>query len=241
MFFSACGEDNGGKSPVDPGGGGGTGGGGTGGGGTEYLNFSLGIDTTYDEYYAVSGNKTKIQEDNITSITIPATYQGKPVKAILPSGFGSSTESGIHLTNLRSVTIPGSILYIMANAFQYCSGLTSIPLQNVVSINPNAFAYCSSLSSVSLGNSLTSIADNAFRETKLTSISIPNSTTYIGDYAFYNCTSLTSATIGNSAIILRYAFAGCTSLVRVTFAGSGIMFWGAGYSLIFPGDLEQNT
>jgi hypothetical protein len=229
MFFSACGDDDGGGSPTGPGGGAGS---------TEYLDFRLETNATDGEYYIVSGNSWKIQEDNITSITIPATYQGKPVKAINAWAFGSLIESGdLTLTNLRSVTIPSSILYIGNYAFQYCSGLTSITLPNVKYIGNNAFAYCSSLSSVSLGNSLTGIGDNAFSKTRLTSISIPNSTTYIGERAFYNCTSLTSATIGNSvANIYEYAFYGCTSLVRVTFNKADTNIQNGSY--VFPGDLR---
>lgn len=85
-------------------------------------------------------------------------------------------------SNLTTVNIPAVIIYknitytvryIEAQAFAYCSSLTSIEIPSSVrSIEQFAFAYCSSL----------------------TSITIPNSVTSIGDRAFYNCSSLTSIT-----------------------------------------------
>ena len=73
------------------------------------------------------------------------------------------------------------------NAFQYCSGLTSVTIPNsVTSIGNYAFSGCSGLTSVTIPNSVTSIGERAFNGCSgLTSITIPNSVTSIGSSAFY--------------------------------------------------------
>ena len=94
-----------------------------------------------------------------------------------------------------SITIPESVEYngitcsvtsIGNNAFQDCSGLTSVTIPNsVTNIGFRAFYFCNSLTSVTVPNSVTSIGSYAFWNCSgLTSIDIPNSVTSIGDYAF---------------------------------------------------------
>ena len=78
----------------------------------------------------------------------------------------------------------------------------------VTSIGNNAFEGCSGLTSVTIGNSVTSIGDYAFRSCSgLTSITLPNSVTYIGYEAFRYCSGLTSITLPENITYIRsYAF-----------------------------------
>ena len=88
---------------------------------------------------------------------------------------------------------------IGSDAFEGCSGLTSVTIpDSVTSIRDSAFYDCFELTSVTIGGSVESIGNYAFMECyNLTNIIIPTSVTSIGSSAFYNCTSLTSVTIGS--------------------------------------------
>ena len=123
---------------------------------TSDLTFSLNADGNSYSVTDCSGSASG-------SLTIPATYNGKPVTSI-----GSS-------------------------AFWGCSSLTSIEIPDgVTSIGDRAFYYCSSLTNITIPDSVTSIGQLAFYNcSSLISITIPDSVTSIGFYAFYGCSSLT--------------------------------------------------
>ena len=100
------------------------------------------------------------------------------------------------MTNLTSVTLPGSI----------------------TSIGKCAFAFCSSLETITIPSSTASVGDSAFEAcAALKSITLPGTTTQLGDGAFAYCHSLTSATIaGKVESISADTFTGCKNLKALT-------------------------
>ena len=126
-------------------------------------------------------------------------------------------------TGLTSVKIPNSVTSIGECAFYRCTGLTSVEIPNsVTSIGDNAFSGCTGLKSLTIGNSVTSIGECAFYQcTGLASVEIPNSVKSIGDNAFSGCSGLTSVEIPNSVTSIgNSAFSGCTGLTSLTIGNS---------------------
>ncbi|MBQ1653352.1 MAG: leucine-rich repeat protein, partial [Bacteroidales bacterium] len=162
---------------------------------------------------------------NITSSAYP--YTVKVISQNQYSPYYSSYPTG-NLIIPSSVTYNGrtfSVTSIGADAFNSCSGLTSVTIPNsVTSIGNSAFAYCiglttvnfnatncttmgsyssypvfygcTSLTTLNIGENVRNIpADAFFRCRSLTSVTIPNSVTSIGQYAFSQCSGLTGELI----------------------------------------------
>ena len=135
-----------------------------------------------------------------------------------PTTVGNNAPLLYNLTTAKRVVIPNTFTAIGDNAFNSCSGLTTVSIGNgVTSIGNYAFVQCSGLTSVTIGNGVTEIGQQAFNNCYgLSSITIPDSVTSIGNSAFYNCRSLTSVTISNGVTSIGSStFERCSGLTSV--------------------------
>lgn len=110
-------------------------------------------------------------------------------------GTKSLAACSFSFTDIKSVTLPKSLIGIGEIAFGFLD-ITSIKIpSNVKYIGPSAFAY-TSLKSVTIPSKVKTIHNGTFMYcTSLASVKIPDSVTKIEDYAFNSCAKLTSVTI----------------------------------------------
>lgn len=88
-------------------------------------------------------------------------------------------------TNLKSVTIPSSVIWIGVNAFDGCTSLTDVTINNgVYTIGSEAFKGCTSLTSIDIPDRIIIGGDAFYGCTNLTTVTIPESVTDIHGSAF---------------------------------------------------------
>ena len=80
------------------------------------------------------------------SLSIPSEYNDLPVSMIEPRGF-------YLLPNLEEITIPNSVTYIGASAFEGCSGITSVTIPSSVDFIGRYAFYGTSLTEVNMDHS----------------------------------------------------------------------------------------
>ena len=127
-------------------------------------------------------------------VVIPALHKNKPVTKIGASVF--SNVAGAK-TELKKVTIPGTVTSVGDNAFKDCISLNTVTFQDYMSvegsgrnatIGEGAFYGCNGLTTVTLSSNITEIMKDAFRGcTRLTSVVIPKGVNTITAGAFGGC------------------------------------------------------
>lgn len=126
-------------------------------------------------------------------------------------------------TGLTSIVIPNTVTSIGSKAFFNCIALSSITIPNSVkTIGESTFYGCNNLTTITLPSSLTEISDGLFSAcSKLELVTIPSSVTIINNLAFSDCSSLTSITIPNSVTSIgSHCFVNCTALSNVTISNA---------------------
>lgn len=147
-------------------------------------NDDLGYQIVNDYVIVYNVNK------NVTSIVIPSTIQGLPVKKIDSSGFANCYK-------LSHIELPNTLEEIGISAFYQCDSLVSIEIpRSVKRIMPSAFYDCSFLETVIFNEGLENIERLAFSYCeKLKYIDLPSTMKYIGEDAFDVCFDVESVTL----------------------------------------------
>lgn len=175
------------------------------------------------------------------TVTIEATYRGKPVTEIGENAFKGNrnvkeiilgenirtiAESAFYnCSALESVTLSNSVTSIGDSAFQGCRELKKVNIPaGVTSIPAYCFAYCRSLTEISIGANVRSIGESAFNGAALTSIRIPDSVETIGESAFSTASELTEVVIGRGVVSVgASAFYDLPKLQTVTIAEGSVL------------------
>ncbi len=126
------------------------------------------------------------------------TFCSSLVSISIPSSVKSIGKMAFHNTKWLDTKREQDPLVIINNFLidgKNCEGDVIIP-DGIRCIEENAFEKCSGITSVTIPESVTSIEDDAFAEcTGLTSIEIPSGVKNIGTHAFVSCKNLSSLTI----------------------------------------------
>ena len=154
---------------------------------------------------------------------------------------------------IEKVTMPDTVKYINAYAFENCTNLSEVLLSSSLeNIESGVFFNCMKLADIVIPDSVISITSDAFLNTALLDkqntpvkyvgkwviaaedrdkIVIKDGTKGIASYAFSSCTSLTDITIPDSVTkIGDYAFSNCNSLTEIKIPNKvksigGRVFW----------------
>ena len=151
---------------------------------------------------------------NMTTATIPDTYQGEKVVGLRGNTFSN-------MPFLSEVTLPDSITEIRGQAFKNCRSLERVTLpEHLTYLGGEAFYHCTGLEEVNLPDGLTEIKGSTFEEcSSLQRIEIPDNVTRIGGHAFYGNISLEEVVISPDSKLQEIgssAFRCCDSLREIT-------------------------
>ena len=154
---------------------------------------------------------------------------------------------------IEKVTMPDTVKYINAYAFENCTNLSEVLLSSSLeNIESGVFFNCMKLADIVIPDSVISITSDAFLNTALLDkqntpvkyagkwvitaedrdkIVIKDGTKGIANNAFSGCTSLTDITIPDSVTMIGdYAFSNCNSLTEIKIPNKvksigGRVFW----------------
>ena len=156
---------------------------------------------TFDGFPIVDFNCTSSAGDNVLITFKKEAYEalGEPPELVMENFYTSIDSSALQEnTNLKKITISSNITEIPWNAFNNCTRLTSVSMDeaNITEIGPYAFNN-TKISEIKIPETVTTIENNAFTGTQISILDIPDSVTTLGEYAFSHCPNLTTVTIGS--------------------------------------------
>jgi hypothetical protein len=175
--------------------------------GVEILGVTGEVDELIGQTKTVTENGVYTPDDGYTGFTSVTVDTPPAIRREVKNGVYQMPTSSFTFSLPDDATDLG--YYALYYAFQNCTGLTSVDLSSLTTINGSssirqAFISCTNLTSVDLSN--------------LTAINNP----YVLSYAFFGCTNLTSVDLSNlTAInhnhIFQSAFRSCEELKTLSF------------------------
>jgi len=168
-----------------------------------FCSFGVFADTDGDYTYSVYeiGAVIEKAEPSVSGdVIIPATLGGAPVTVIGANAFEGC--SGI-----TSVVIPDTVEKIEKYAFYNCSALSRVKApRSLKKIEAYAFYGCNALHGFDLYSGVNTIGDYAFYGSGIESIELPPAVLTVGDYAFAKCGKLGSVKMHGAPYISQKAF-----------------------------------
>ena len=156
---------------------------------------------TFDGFPIVDFNCTSSAGDNVLITFKKEAYEalGKPAELVMENFYTSIDSSALQgNTNLKKITISSKITEIPWNAFDGCTNLSSVTMDeaNITEIGRYAFNN-TKISEIEIPKTVTTIEQSAFSGTQISILDIPDSVTTLGAYAFSHCPNLMTVTIGS--------------------------------------------
>ncbi len=110
----------------------------------------------------------------------------KPTVIEIPEGFEAISNGAIGgMITVREVKLPATLTKLGSWAFENCTALETVNLENIQYIGEATFKNCVSLKDIALSDHLESIGDYAFENcTSLNELSVPDNVQAIGYSAF---------------------------------------------------------
>lgn len=173
-----------------------------------YANLREPTDTNSFRFAILNKGTYTVSEylGNETDVTIPSAYNGISVTAISSNAFEDCP-------NLKSVSIPDSIIKVSYWPFVHCPNLANIS----VSINNLAYKSIDGNLYTKDGKMMVMYSIGKDAET----FSIPDTVVYFSWYTFYNCINLKSIEIPNGVLSIGLGvFRGCINLTDIVIPNS---------------------
>ena len=165
--------------------------------------------TQYRNGYAVTG-----YEGSDTIVTVPSTYNNKPVVSI-----GTGNGDGFsYCSSIKEVILPNTIQQIQSKSFLYCTSLENIEIPSCLDVGEKAFGYCVMLNNVVIPSNCVTIGTEVFiGDAALTDLEILGGT--INILVLKGCDSLLKLTIGEDVIQVQdKALSPCINLKQLNIA-----------------------
>lgn len=144
------------------------------------------------------------------NVVIPSTIDGKTIVGIWINAFQNNT-------TIESITMPSTLERIEEYAFDGCTNLRNIELnEGLQYIGVGAFSSTTALSSVWFPTTLTEIGNSAFSNSGLNSVYVPETVKLVGSSVFKDCTRLSSAIfMAEMEYLPQHIFSNCATLKDV--------------------------